>query len=224
VAGSLRGRAARRRFADIEAADAFDARYGTETTQQHVLLGSYTDSPSVVHATSYWPSHVRVVEAMFDRAVQHPDLAWRVDPAARVFVDVGCGKGRALLLASELPFRHLHGVDFSAALLETAQRNVERWKHGAERDRISLHHADALAWELPGEPLVVYLFHPFDATVMTPFVDRLVASLEQRPRSCTVLYLNPKHDRCFEVTGRFEIERHPSEHEELGFTLLRWRG
>ena len=39
------------------------------------------------------------------------------------FVDLGCGKGRPLLVASEYPFREIIGVELSASLAKIAQRN-----------------------------------------------------------------------------------------------------
>jgi len=39
------------------------------------------------------------------------------------FIDFGCGKGRAMLLAAERPFRRLIGIDFSHELLMVARRN-----------------------------------------------------------------------------------------------------
>jgi SAM-dependent methyltransferase len=41
------------------------------------------------------------------------------------FIDVGCGKGKAVLMAMEYGFKHVIGIDFSPELCELARRNVE---------------------------------------------------------------------------------------------------
>ena len=41
------------------------------------------------------------------------------------FIDLGSGKGRAVLLASLYPFRRLIGVEFSPELTEVARLNVQ---------------------------------------------------------------------------------------------------
>jgi SAM-dependent methyltransferase len=39
-----------------------------------------------------------------------------VDPEQFCFLDIGCGKGRALIIATEYGFKDLIGVDYSAKL------------------------------------------------------------------------------------------------------------
>src|SRR6516225_8353137 len=45
---------------------------------------------------------------------------------AFTFVDIGCGKGRALMVASAFPFRRLVGVEISPELCEIARANTAR--------------------------------------------------------------------------------------------------
>jgi SAM-dependent methyltransferase len=42
----------------------------------------------------------------------------------RTFIDLGCGEGRALVIASEFPFRAIVGVELSPALCATATANA----------------------------------------------------------------------------------------------------
>jgi len=45
-----------------------------------------------------------------------------------VFVDFGAGKGRALLMAAQYPFKRVVGIEISEALCREARRNVARWR------------------------------------------------------------------------------------------------
>jgi 2-polyprenyl-3-methyl-5-hydroxy-6-metoxy-1,4-benzoquinol methylase len=44
------------------------------------------------------------------------------------FIDIGCGKGRVLLMAAEHGFRKIIGIDFAADLCLTARGNVEQYR------------------------------------------------------------------------------------------------
>jgi SAM-dependent methyltransferase len=66
------------------------------------------------------------------------------------FVDIGSGKGRALLVASEFPFERIVGVELSQELNEVALENIAAYANPAQRCRaIEAHCADATGYELP---------------------------------------------------------------------------
>src|SRR5215472_1458160 len=46
------------------------------------------------------------------------------DWSSYTFVDLGCGKGRVLLMARELGFGRIIGVEFAPALAKVARRNA----------------------------------------------------------------------------------------------------
>ncbi|MBK8386616.1 MAG: class I SAM-dependent methyltransferase [Candidatus Accumulibacter sp.] len=63
------------------------------------------DSPNARHAVRYEPSPSGMVRSILSTL----GLDWR----RYTFVDFGAGKGRVLLLAAELPFKNIIGVEFS---------------------------------------------------------------------------------------------------------------
>jgi SAM-dependent methyltransferase len=101
------------------------------------------------------------------------------------FVDVGCGKGRALLLAEEYPFRKITGVEFSGKLAKIAAANAVKIRSR----RISVVHADARDFQFPPEPLVVFLYNPFSGDILRSVMKRLGS----HPSSLYILYVNPVH-------------------------------
>ncbi|MFP5237785.1 MAG: class I SAM-dependent methyltransferase [Acidobacteriota bacterium] len=108
------------------------------------------------------------------------------------FMDLGCGKGRVLLLASELPFRGVTGVELHAGLCASATRNVEHWMRRPRAcPLVSVVHGDVLDLALPDEPVVLFLFNSFGAEVMRPLVERLVAAAQRRTAPIDLLYLHP---------------------------------
>jgi SAM-dependent methyltransferase len=109
-----------------------------------------------------------------------------VAPEELTFVDIGCGKGRALVLAAKLGFHHVVGIEVSTDLAKTARANLRSL--GIEAD---VHTADATEVDFPAEPLLVYLYNPFGEATLRVVVDRLRASLRVRPRVTFVVYVNP---------------------------------
>jgi SAM-dependent methyltransferase len=99
------------------------------------------------------------------------------------FVDVGSGKGAAVMLASEFPFRRVAGVELTPELVEIAASNVERYvratgKHFAP-DWIQ---GDFFAWDIPNEPQLFFLNNPFPKSITTNAIEHIEASIRKHPR------------------------------------------
>lgn len=108
------------------------------------------------------------------------------------FVDLGSGKGRTLLLASEYPFQKIVGVEILPKLDRTAQENIRAYKSPTQRCfDIQTVCADAREFELPDEPFVLYLFNPLPEGALRQVIALLEKSLVQFPRPVWVVYHNP---------------------------------
>jgi len=145
----------------------------------------------------YWPTSFAVFrEIMEALPLPHDEL---------VFVDLGSGKGRALLYASQWPFRHIIGVELSPTLHEIAERNVSLFRSRSQRcHSFELLCMDAACFTPPPLPMVLYLFQPFPAETFAAVLRNLTATLERRPRPMAIAYLNPLFDAMLLHTGRFE--------------------
>jgi predicted RNA methylase len=118
-----------------------------------------------------------------------------IDFANFTFIDVGAGKGRALILAARFPFRRLIGVEFAVELVKAAEANLAMPAVvRLSRSRIEMIHTDALTFDFPPhDPLVVYLFNPFGASIIRGIAKNLFSSLKQNPQAVEVIYMNPIH-------------------------------
>jgi len=109
-----------------------------------------------------------------------------------VFIDLGSGKGRALLLAAKFPFRRLIGVEFARELHEIAEANVLNLPNPPGKEpQVQLHCMDATEFDFPREALVVFLYNPFGPEVIARVAQRLLDSYVAYPRPVYVLYINP---------------------------------
>jgi SAM-dependent methyltransferase len=168
----------------------FDKRHGLDTSGYISKRDLTAGHPHDEYLTGYSAVAPSVFRQMCRRWVD--TLAARSRVQAFSFIDVGAGKGRALLLASELPFRKIIGVELNKELSYVAAHNIEAWKreHSA-RLPIRIVHQDILDFRWPRTPLVVYLYNPFERELVEELIERLRWAAKAGSRCVDVLYLNP---------------------------------
>jgi len=111
------------------------------------------------------------------------------------FIDIGSGKGRTLLMASEYPFRKIVGVELIAELHRAAEENIRVYHSTTQRcSQIEAVCMDACEFVFPDAPLVLYLFNPLPEVGLQRVLRNLERSLEQSPRQVWIVYHNPAMD------------------------------
>ncbi len=158
----------------------FDQEHGIETAAQCAAI----PVPGGVH-------YAAVHHEDFRRAMSG------VEAKGRVFVDLGSGKGKAVYLASLMGFERCIGVEYSDSLHQIAIRNLQ--------GRGTSICQDAMSFEFPREPLVVFLFNPFGEELMERMVGRLSQSWSVAPRPITLVYVNPTQRHLFDAVELFHI-------------------
>ena len=164
----------------------FDRAFGVDTAGRIDLsdLGD-VHGPAAELGTRYEP-----IDPSYFGEVMHRALEVGIDPSALTFVDYGCGKGRALLLASHYPFKNIVGVEVSSKLSDTARRNLAAYSAPDRRcTQVSVETADALEWEPPDEPTLFYLYHPFEAELLGRVLERIHHSFVAHPRPGYLVYV-----------------------------------
>ena len=185
----------------------FDALHGTDTGSlipgEELATGHRHDR----HITAYHgtaPSLFRKLMKRWREHARHP-----LEKTA--FVDVGAGKGRAMLLAAELPFRRIVGVELHPALAAKVRENVERFSlRGEVMPPMRIAEADVMGLRMPAGPCCVYLFNPFGLVLMDRFLDKLRRDFHGREDDLELLYANDEQRDLM-------LQEHP-QFEEL------WRG
>jgi len=168
-----------------------DAEYGTDTLAWVQVADMSASGPNVAYATEYGPSPVFDSERVLRRLP--------IDCSEHAFVDLGCGKGLMLIVATRFGFNRIIGVEFGRTLYEIALANLDKFRRGNRNaPAIEVLLGDAAEFELPVEPLVIYLYHPFGPEVISKVLANLRESLIEVPRSCWIVYVNPVHHPVFE--------------------------
>src|SRR5918995_3371678 len=105
------------------------------------------------------------------------------DPPERwSFVDIGSGKGRAVLLAMGYPFRRVVGVELVPELHAVAQENLRRYRGPRASPSVELICGDATKAPLPTGEVVIFFYNSFRGALLHRFLDHLEQSLQSQPR------------------------------------------
>jgi SAM-dependent methyltransferase len=127
--------------------------------------------------------------------------------AGATFIDIGCGKGRGLAVATEYPFGEIYGVELLPKLVQVARTNLAKVsaRHPG-RTRAKVIHGDATQPPLPAQgDVVVYMYNPFSG----PLVDRLLDSIEAHLMAAAearifVVYCNAVHGDRLDARSAFK--------------------
>ena len=195
-------RAARSLRPDSEVSE-FDTEYGVDTDGR---FGGWTYLSDLNIPSSNWidgNDYIAIEPIRFNHVLAGLDIAFE----DYTFVDFGSGKGRALLLASEFPFRQVLGLEFSPELHQTAEENIRRYNSATQKcgDIQSLN-VDFADYALPPEASVLFFFHPCRVRVLSGVVAAIGRSLLAEPRPLYVAYVapTPEQERLFASAGFLE--------------------
>ena len=179
----------------------FDEEFGVRTSGlvagRHLKSGHLHDR----HATAYYGVAPSVFRALI-RRWQRSRPGWALEEVS--FIDVGAGMGRAVLLAAELPFRQVMGVELNPTLARIARKNLAVWR-AAERARapMKIVCGDAVEFRLPQGLCLAFLFNPFGAPVMRRLLTGWSKILAEQTEALDILYVNNEQERVLERQAGF---------------------
>lgn len=185
---------------------------GVETQKAVYLTALTYEGPSASDAQPYEPISDRDFHAVLE--------ALPAERAQFTFVDLGSGKGRALLLAAKAGFGSVIGIEYSTDLHRKAEANMAAaTRHLPNIDRVKLINADAGDYAPPRGRVVYYLFNPFGPQVMSRVLENLERAIQRNHfDDLWILYGNPVHESM--LTSRPFLERIT---HRAGFWVFRMR-
>src|SRR5215470_7346670 len=108
----------RRRYGDVE----YDWDHRVDTTS--ATVGWHDRLLGIFHSP-YQPTE----PALFYEMLAQLDVNF----SDYTFIDIGSGKGRTLLMASDYPFRRILGVELLPELDRTARENIAKYKSDKQK-------------------------------------------------------------------------------------------
>ncbi|KAA0698298.1 class I SAM-dependent methyltransferase [Neorhizobium sp. P12A] len=174
-------------YANVKERILFDAVNGIDTITQ-VQKGAFSSRINNlahgVHYSSSWTS-----EIVFGFEICRNKLGPDFEKYA--FIDIGCGRGKVAIkwkqmLRKRRLEQNVYGMDYYDYLIEQAKYNYRKviGKDGA------FFCADATEFDysILGGHVIVYLYHPFDETILRPVLAKL------QNQSVIAIYNNPVHE------------------------------
>jgi SAM-dependent methyltransferase len=172
----------------------FDEIYGTDTAGSITVENLQIESANKRHGSPYEPMPIRTFKKLLKIVkVRHDDY---------VFLDIGSGKGRTLLLASNYSFKKVIGVEYALDLHLAALKNIDQYRSHRQRCfNVESVHIDAAEFEIPLEPTICFFFNPFDEKIMRTVLTKFKKSIERHPRDVRFISYIPRHVHLFDELG-----------------------
>ena len=170
------------KYRSYRAVHPFDAQFGVDTS------GLIYELPSGHHHDLYNNGYFAVAPSVFHAVMR----ALALDFERFTFVDLGSGKGRALLLAADYDFREIIGIELSPELDRVARANIARYTKGRRHPPMVNLLGDAAELDYPSGPLIVYMWNAFTRPVLEKVFENLGSWLARERQELYVVYMHPE--------------------------------
>ncbi len=170
-----------------------EKKYNIDTIDLVTFSNLTLKDENLEHATSYQAANYFLLQEAF-RFLQRN----KVDGN---FVDFGCGKGRAMVVAAYYGFKEIIGIDFAKDLCDVAEQNIEKIREKFPGVNFTVLWNDAVNYTIDEDDKVFFFFNPFDESIMLQVAKNILKSLRDHPRQAYVIYMNPVHDDIFLSAG-----------------------
>lgn len=181
----------------------YDLKHGVDTNE-HVLEKDLELSKEQYYP--YVPVDVPSFKKILDAIEFTPE---------DIFIDLGCGKGRSLMLAREMGFKKAVGVEFCPELVDIAIENTKDDKG------IEIILADATKICLTDDINFVFLHCPFTEEFFDKFLKNLEDSLKANPRKLSFLYNFPLEHKKVVKSDYFKEIPLPIEQFQASYKLYK---
>jgi hypothetical protein len=166
---------------------AYDARHNVETAREEALGEVGVAADAVKRGNSVY----RVTwGGLIEKALSRLDI----DPLRYSFIDYGSGKGKAMLMASDYPFRSIIGLEYAGRLHEIAVANCRSYRSPGQKCRaLQPILGDVLDYTPPPGPIVCFMCNPFDQATMRKVFAAWRARHAGGETDIRILYLNMRN-------------------------------
>ncbi len=182
----------------------FDFRYRTDTMSVVPVSELGVADAAKKGALPYKATRMMPLRKLFRRLTF---------PANATLIDLGCGKGRVLLIASQCGFETARGVEFSARLCEVARSNCANFKERAGvATTFEVFESDVVDYVTQDDENVFFMYRPFVGTVMRKVLANIAASVEANPRQVWIVYHTAQNRRAEEAEREYSCGHVIEEH------------
>ncbi len=132
------------------------------------------------------------------------------------FMDMGCGKGYVMTLATKYPFVNVGGVEYTPELCDICRKNLGILK----LDQVKIFNCDAKEFDGYGDYDIFYFCNPFDETILSLVAKKIIEA--HKDRKCWIYYLNPyQEERQKAITDAgFKLVKFIEDKNEKYFNIV----
>jgi SAM-dependent methyltransferase len=139
-----------------------------------------------------------------------------------VFVDIGCGKGRVLCCAARTAVGRVVGIEVNDGLAKQARTNLRKLRGRRAPGEVLSMFAENFDY---ADASVIYLYNPFDETILRKTLARIDQAFKARPRPISVVYANNMYEeplRELHWLGK-QYEWPATDFPSFGYPIGFWR-
>lgn len=166
-----------------------EKKYQINTTSVKDLSKLQIKGVNLLHATEYMPVNYQLLETLLSHLPQ--------SALTGTFIDIGCGKGRALCVAAVHGFAKVQGIDFAKELLDEAEKNIISLKKRYPQANAELFWMDLADYKIPPTATCLFLFNPFNEHLTLVLLKKIKEWQLQQSRPLYVLYASPRFSSHF---------------------------
>ncbi len=186
----------------------FDVKYNIQTKGEILPSQFVTNFSTQAFAEAYQPVSTKTINQIFNDLEQH-----RI--AAPQFIDIGCGKGKAVFYAANTHlFKQAGGIDFCQMFINDCHRNLSTFT-GNKSLPLWFKVGDASEYTVPDKPCLLFFFNPFNDVILSKFIENNYASIQKN--NTTIVYANDIYIPSFLNYGFIPIVANTQFH----YTILR---
>ena len=189
-----------------------EKKYGINTTGADNLKSLEKKGIDITHATIYMPVSYDVIEQFFDEIKLE---------TFHHFLDIGCGKGRAMCVAATYLVEKISGIELSKDLFVEAKKNIGFSQLLFPYTDFKIYNNDAFYFDIDDDVDCIFMFNPFDETIMSGVMENIETSLENNPRVMTIIYINPLEKHILIEWGYEEIYHSKKMHYLEGSVFVK---
>ena len=140
-------------------------------------------------------------EAVSYYMLEHLFNAFRKISDQTSIVDLGCGKGRMMMVAPYFGFSCITGIDFAKEVCEQARTNMEKKEKEFPKLEWKVLNENIEDYDIQPNDSVFFMFNPFTEIVLKTFLQKLDISCDQFPRPTYFLYASPQYQNLLLDNG-----------------------
>tara|TARA_R110002049_G_scaffold309051_3_gene516231 strand:+ start:15760 stop:16443 length:684 start_codon:yes stop_codon:yes gene_type:complete len=161
----------------------YDVKYGIDTYSWVSKQDLTAEDAIAAHASCYQATKVLALRKLFKKL----NIA-----SGKILIDIGSGKGRILLVASEFGFKKVRGVELSSNLCSIAQKNITTYQNGVNTNTLfEVINIDATQYNFEDDEYVLFMFNPFDEFILKKVLTNLSLSIKRKKRPVLIVYAYP---------------------------------